>query len=324
MTNPGHISRTLLLSKKHPDLLLVSRGSGDNIDDAAAEKSSGISQIRAFNISALSGTETYDYPSQGTLVGWGLRNSVGVAEHPGSGGLYSVENSADQINRLGTDIHEDNPGEELNFHGTLPSNTTGANFGYPHCLAVWSTAIPSPAGLTVGSQFAFSASATDATCKSEFSAPRLTFQAHTAPLDIKFDSSGGLAYVSFHGSWNRDQPAGYRLAAIQFNRERGEPEEPSDSKKAAVDVLTNPDLSGCPGKCFRPAGLAVDSMDRVFMSSDSTGEIYVVQRMTGGGANDGTGVKNVAGRVDGNRGGWGVVGLTVVVSVLGGMFFAMA
>jgi hypothetical protein len=34
---------------------------------------------------------------------------VGIAEHPVSGGIYSVENSADQITRMGVDVHQDNP-----------------------------------------------------------------------------------------------------------------------------------------------------------------------------------------------------------------------
>jgi hypothetical protein len=69
MTNPGHVTRTLLLSRKHPELLLVSRGSGENIDPLAADITSGISQIRSFNLSALGQGQTYDHASQGTLVG---------------------------------------------------------------------------------------------------------------------------------------------------------------------------------------------------------------------------------------------------------------
>ena len=31
--------------------------------------------------------------------------------------------------------------------------------------------------------------------------PRLVFQAHMAPLDIKFNDSASEAFVTFHGSW---------------------------------------------------------------------------------------------------------------------------
>ena len=119
MDGSDHTTRTLLLSQKAPGLILISRGSGDNIDPEAESEDTGISQIRAFNLTNLTGTEPYRYNRDGLRLGWGLRNSVGVAEHPETGGIYSVENSVDQIQRDGRDIHQDNPGEELNFHGYL-------------------------------------------------------------------------------------------------------------------------------------------------------------------------------------------------------------
>ncbi|KAK3381469.1 soluble quino protein glucose/sorbosone dehydrogenase [Podospora didyma] len=287
MTNSDHVTRTLLLSRKVPGMMLVSRGSGENIDMLATNEESGISQIRAFNLTALQDGQVYDYPSQGVRLGWGLRNSVGVAEHPVTGGIYSVENSADQIRRSEVDIHQDNPGEELNFHGYL-NGTSGkgdnGNYGYPDCFALWSTKDFPDLGRTiqVGSQFSLNtrgSNVDDAGCANDYIAPRLTFQAHTAPLDIKFNANGSLAYVTFHGSWNRDQPAGYKLSVISFKD--GEPTEPSNSTTAVIDILTNPNLSACPNGCFRPVGLALDSQGRIFMSSDSTGEIYVLQQQAG-------------------------------------------
>ena len=44
------------------------------------------------------------------------------------------------------------------------------------------------------------------------------------------------------------------------------------------DVLYNKDITKCPGDCFRPAGLAFDEAGRLFVSSDATGEIYLVVR----------------------------------------------
>lgn len=40
--------------------------------------------------------------------------------------------------------------------------------------------------------------------------------------------------------------------------------------------MWNPNNGACPNGCFRPCGLAIDGEDRVFMSSDTTGEIFVV------------------------------------------------
>jgi glucose/arabinose dehydrogenase len=204
MDNPDHTTRTLLLSKKAPGTLLVSRGSNDNIDSDAANVESGRSQLRSFNVNS-SNVQAQDYATAGTRIGWGLRNSVGIAEHPISGGIFSVENSADDVQRLGQDIHTNNPGEEMNFHGYLngtQSSVQGGNYGYPQCFAVWNaTEIPQNSGLTTGSQFQLGDNPDDAYCANNTIPPRLTFPAHWAPLDIVFNTGGTVAYITSHGSW---------------------------------------------------------------------------------------------------------------------------
>jgi glucose/arabinose dehydrogenase len=305
MTNPELVTRTLLLSKKQPGILLVSRGSDSDDDADAVNLDSGRSQIRSFNISALGEKDQpYQY-LDGDVIGWGLRNSVGVAEEPIHGGIWSVENSIDGLVRNGKDIHLDNPAEELNFHGFLNGSTEnqGGNYGYPSCFAIWSTEnFPDLGKLDVGDQFTEekTKNLNDDKCKSDFVAPRLAFQAHTAPLDIKFNKDGSEAFVSFHGSFSREEPAGYRVSSIAFNKDNGQPEAEHSSTSAAVDVLTNPDLGNCPGNCFRPAGLAVDGEDRVWFSSDSTGEIFVLRRTgssNGGGNKDGDNDDSAAGQL---------------------------
>lgn len=56
---------------------------------------------------------------------------------------------------------------------------------------------------------------------------------------------------------------------------------------AAQDIFSNPDNSVCPGRCFRPVGLAIDGVGRLFVSSDSSGELYVLAK-TGSGSGSGT------------------------------------
>ena len=287
MDNSDHTTRTLLLSRVMPNLLLVSRGSNTNLDIDAANIESGHSQIRAFNLGNRTGV--YDYGTDGLRLGWGLRNSVGVGEHPVTGGIYSVENSADNIERDGQNIHENNPGEEMNFHGYLNgsgANVQGKNYGYPYCYAVWQPSeIPRNSNLTIGKQFAIDAFVTlepvtfsqDSFCNDTVP-PRLTFQAHMAPLDIKFNNSGTEAWVAMHGSWNRNVPSGYKLSVVAFNNETGQPVPAANSDTGYADVLTNQDITDCPDHCFRPAGLAIDGQGRIFMSSDATGEIWVVLR----------------------------------------------
>lgn len=202
----GHITRTLLMSQKVPGMLLVSRGSVGNIDLETLDVTTGVSTIKAFNTSNITNA-AYDHASSGLLLGWGLRNSVGVAEHPVSGGIYSVENSVDDLMRSGKLIKENNPGEEMNFHGYLNgthSDVQGGNYGYPSCFTAWNVSeIPDYSG-TTGQQFAIgnqNATVNDTLCRDDHIAPRTTFNAHMAPLDIKFNPNGTAAWVTMHGSW---------------------------------------------------------------------------------------------------------------------------
>ncbi|KAB5566712.1 soluble quino protein glucose/sorbosone dehydrogenase [Coniochaeta sp. 2T2.1] len=283
MSNNDLVTRTLLVSQKQPGYIVVSRGGTSDLDEATV-LSSGLSQIRAFNLANLTSiSKPYDFETSGRVLGWGLRNSVGVAEHPVTGGIYSVENSIDGVTRQGTDIHENNPGEELNFHGYLNATTDhqGGNYGYPRCFAVWDpNEIPDNAGLAVGTQFAMTenTTVTDELCASDYVSPRLTFPAHQAPLDIKFNPEGSEAYVSFHGSFDKTNPVGYSLSVVAFDPATGEPTADASSTTALSDVMTNPDHKVCPDKCFRPVGLAWDTKGRLWMSSDSTGEIFVLQK----------------------------------------------
>ncbi|KAF5662047.1 l-sorbosone dehydrogenase [Fusarium heterosporum] len=332
MTSKGHTSRTLLVSQKYPDMLLVSRGSNGNDDEGTEDRDSGRSQLRAFNISSFSDNSSkkpYNY-TDGEILGWGLRNSVGVAEHPKTGGIFSVENSADELHRDGTDIHKDNPAEEMNFHGFLngSSEDQGGNYGYPLCYTLWSTeGFPNLGDLKIGDQFPAdrqtgeenATSRTDKECKSDYVAPVLAFQAHTAPLDMKFDSDGTRAYISFHGSWNREPPVGYRISYADF--ENGQPAASSRSKKATTPIISNKDISKCPDECFRPVGLAWDPKGRLWFTSDKTGEIFVLNQTstsdngTSSGGDDDDDDDNSALSL---RPGWAASIVTLAAVIMGG------
>lgn len=206
MNNSDHVTRTLLVPQKADGLLVISRGSTSNLDAESEMLSIGRSQIKAFNLTNITDAG-YDFATNGLRLGWGLRNSVGLAEHPLTGGIYSVENSADEVVRDGKDVHEDNPGEEMNFHGYLNGTeyaAQGSNYGYPNCFAAWMPEdLPQNAKLAVGTQFAIGNQddrINDTFC-SQQTPPRLTFQAHMAPLDIAFNNTGTEGWVTFHGSW---------------------------------------------------------------------------------------------------------------------------
>jgi glucose/arabinose dehydrogenase len=204
MNQTGHQTRTLLLSEKSLGTLLVSRGSGPNIDPLARDINTGVSQIRAFNVSGP--PKAYKY-TDGRVIAWGLRNSVGMAEHPTDGGIWSNENASDRMVREGKDIHETSPGEEINYHGDLTNKTElhGKNYGYPECAAVWDVdMLPHSSQLLVGTQFTYNATLetiNDNTCKQNFVSPRLALPSHWAPIDIAFNSQGTVAFMTSHGSW---------------------------------------------------------------------------------------------------------------------------
>lgn len=87
MSNTGtHPTRAIYASKASPDTILVARGSNNNIDTTTTQQSTGRSIIKTFSISATSSSPA-QYASQGQVLGWGLRNIVGMGEHPGDGGV---------------------------------------------------------------------------------------------------------------------------------------------------------------------------------------------------------------------------------------------
>lgn len=85
-----------------------------------------------------------------------------------------------------------------------------------------------------------------------------------------------LYRTSTHPLENRDrtQPVGYKVSLVDFAN--GEPVAPSTSNASTTDIFTNADNSKCPGACFRPVGMTFDSQGRLFVSSDASGEIYVL------------------------------------------------
>jgi hypothetical protein len=97
----------------HPNLLIISRGSDGNLDDRAAITGSGHSQVKVFDLSHVP-QGGYDYGKDGGILGYGIRNEVGVTSD-WQGHVWGVLNSADDLERNGKVISKDNPAEELNY-----------------------------------------------------------------------------------------------------------------------------------------------------------------------------------------------------------------
>ncbi|ORY09459.1 hypothetical protein BCR34DRAFT_602846 [Clohesyomyces aquaticus] len=292
MYNGGaHLTRTLAVAPHKPNLLVVSHGSNDNFDTAAGDPKTGRAIIKVFDLSALP-SAGYNYVSGGWLAGYGQRNDVGIT-FDGNNMLWGVENSGDNfkrtVNGKSTDIHNNNPGEKLHYMGdvTKPNNDW---YGYPTCFTVWNPPDFTDKKFAVGDWFVVSPNTTfnDDTCKQKCTAPALTFMPHSAPIDSKFDADYSNLYVTFHGSWNRSPTTGFKLVVVPFTKGSDgvyKPVAPLSSDKGYTDVFWNPDVTKCTGNgpsfssgCFRPAGLAFDKSERLFMTSDtsSDGELWVL------------------------------------------------
>ncbi|KAH8903929.1 hypothetical protein BR93DRAFT_986040 [Coniochaeta sp. PMI_546] len=229
--------------------------------------------IKAFCISRAMST-AIDYVSGGEVLSWGPRNVVGMGRDLVYGGVWSVENSMDDVRLNSKDVHNENSIEKLNYHGILNDTNNkykGANFGYPSCVAAWDTQLLGVSSLQVGSLFK-SDSIPQASDCAQREPGRLHFHSHLAPLDVKFNSNATSVYIAFHGSWDRNPADGYRVMRVDFKN--GQPVADQTSKTAQIPVIENSNIGACPNSCFRPVGLDFDVKGRLYMSSDSLGEVY--------------------------------------------------
>lgn len=287
MHNPGHVSRTVWISRKYPDYVMISVGSDGNVDIPSFEKPSGRAQIRVFDMRTLP-PNGIPYTSGG-VMGYGIRNDVGITEDR-EGTVYSVENSVDNAFRLidgvRKDIHNDNPAEKVYRLGD-PRNPSGLFGGYPYCFTVWEGGDFTDSVKVPGDWFTQAPNATmnDEWCDKNAVKPIALLPPHTAPLDFKFAPrvNDGNLYVGLHGSWNRSPPQGYKVVTIPGNFSSAGAWSPSVDLTAASagfkDLLANVDEARCQSGCFRPVGLAfAKEGDWLYVSSDSSGEIVVLKR----------------------------------------------
>lgn len=107
--------------------------------------------------------------------------------------------------------------------------------------------------------------------------------AHSAPIDGKFDEDGSNMYVSFHGSWDRDPPTGFKVVQIPFATTKGNygPVAAPSSNSGYNDILWDPQ-DGCNSRtCFRPTGITWDPyFTRMIIASDNSkqGELYILSK----------------------------------------------
>ncbi|KAK3373146.1 hypothetical protein B0T24DRAFT_649207 [Lasiosphaeria ovina] len=289
MSTGVHSTRAIQVVAKNPNLILLQVGSNANLDMAAANKATGRAIIKIFDISKAP-SAGYNYNSDGEVFGYGLRNEIGFVADP-NGVFWGVENSGDDFTRTENgnrrDIHKDNPAEKLNNLGD-PMTVRDAWYGYPTCFSVWDPS--SFSGLKTGSHFVLApnSSYNDATCNGKAIAPRLTFQAHSAPIWNTFDDEAKNMYVTFHGSWDRQPATGFKVVQIPFTRLADgsyDPVAPADSMTGYKDIFSATNPSSCTANgltqsnCFRLTAASWDPAGRgLFVGSDNSaeGEIYIL------------------------------------------------
>ncbi len=229
----NHITRTIGFG---PDgKLYVSVGSSCNV---CREKDWRRAKIVVAN---PDGSDPREYAS-------GLRNSVFFIWHPQTKEMWATD--------MGRDLIGDNiPPEEVNIV------QDGGFYGWPNC---YNTRVQDRA---------FDSS-DEARKKCEGSvAPHITFQAHSAPLGLAIiPDSWPIEYrgdllVSYHGSWNRTEPTGYRVVRFDLDKQLNSTGE--------SDFLSG-FLQG-DGALGRPVDLLFDSQGELFISDDKGGGIYKVK-----------------------------------------------
>lgn len=175
----------------------------------------------------------------------GLRNPTALAFEPGSQQLWTVVNERDE---LGPDLVPD----------YLTSVREGAFYGWPY--AYWGanvdTRVQPPDEQKV-----------KATVK-----PDYALQSHSAPLGLSFVQPGFApgfaegAFIGMHGSWNRNQPVGYKVIFVPFTN--GRPSGPP------ADFVTGFQADG--KTMGRPVGVTVDPKGALIVADDLSNTVWRV------------------------------------------------
>ena len=181
----------------------------------------------------------------------GLRNCAGMTLQPATGNVWCVVNERDEL------------GDNIPFEYATAVKQ-GAFYGWPwfyngdHADPRWKDTPRDD-------------------LKGKVTVGDVLFQAHSAPLNIAFETGDGLgpdvkgdAFVAMHGSWNRNTRTGYKIVKLDIDKDG----KPTGTYTDFVTgfVLNDNDVWG------RPVGVAFDKSGDLFFSEDGSGTIWKVSK----------------------------------------------
>ncbi|SFH20412.1 PQQ-dependent sugar dehydrogenase [Pedobacter insulae] len=232
----NHWTRNLIVNPAKTKIY-VSVGSGSNVAEKGLEN-----EIRRANI-----IEFNPDGSGERIYGSGLRNPVGMAWAPGTNVLWTAVNERDG---LGDDLVPD----------YITSVKPGAFYGWP---------------------FSYFGQNEDPRLKGQNPelvakaiVPDIPVGAHTASLGLAFYTDKkfpakyqGGAFIGQHGSWNRSELVGYKVAFIPFKN--GKPTGPLEDFLTGF-VINDKEVYG------KPVGVAVAQDGALLVADDVSGIIWRV------------------------------------------------
>ena len=210
----------------------------------------------------------------------GLRNAEGLAFVPGTSTLWVAVNNRDNI---AYPFHGDVTGDGADDYGRVvpswvddhpPEEFTrvvdGGNYGWPYCN-------PNPDTPTGLDDMPFDRDVQTNADGSRLDCATATrvskgIQAHSAPLGLTFlqGTNAPAAYregaaIAYHGSWNRTQRTGYKVAYFPWDAAAGRP-------GAEVTLFAGWAAGGT--VWGRPVDVAVAPDGALLVSDDQSGTIY--------------------------------------------------
>ncbi|WP_167848844.1 PQQ-dependent sugar dehydrogenase [Methanolobus halotolerans] len=223
----GHSTRTV---KVNGSSLYLSIGSSCNVCYEEDERRAAITKCD------IDGSNC-------SVFATGLRNSVGMVFHPETGELYATDNGRDW---LGDDL----PPDEINLV------EEGNDYGWPVCYSdnVRDTE--------------FDTSISDENVCENKTPSLVDLQAHSAPLGLVFYEGDtfpeeylGDLFVCYHGSWNREEPTGYKIVNI-------------DMDTLVVNDFATDWLDDNGTVIGRPVDVIVAEDGSLLVSDDNAGKVY--------------------------------------------------